>query len=359
MSDFANISRHRSRWLAAAASAMACSLVAGCGAGTADRGSTGATGQVNIAFLGYSASNGYTRSSFEAAQKAAAKYGAKVTFFDGKFDGATQTTQARDAIASGKYQALEILPNNSRQLVPVVKEALAKGIKVAAIDYAIGPDPAVADKPGIDGITVQIADNMAEGGQAQGKMAVNLCKGISPCNAMILVGSKASDFDVIKLKEIKKVISQHPNIKVVSEAEASFDEVKAERITRDVLQAHPDLNIIISTGDQHCFGAQRAARAAGKQFSATTQKGGGKIACLGWGAARESVDQILAGHWPSSITLVPESFGAKAAEHLIKSVRNPKTLPLITTQSQLSPIGRVATKETLEEHPEFKGEWNK
>jgi ABC-type sugar transport system substrate-binding protein len=332
--------------------------VAGCGAGTAGR-TGGATGQVNIAFLGYSAANGYTKSSFEAAQKEAAKHGAKVTFFDGKFDGATQIAQARDAIASGKYQALEIMPNNSRQLVPVVKEALAKGIKVAAIDYAIGSDPAAVDTPGVDGITVQIADNMAEGGQAQGKLAVSLCKGISPCNTMLLVGSKASDFDTIKLREIKKVLSKHPNIKVVSEAEASFDEVKAERITRDVLQAHPDLNVIISTGDQHCFGAQRAADAAGKQFSATTQQGGGKIACLGWGAARESVDQILAGRWPSSIALVPGTFGAKAAEYLIKSVTNPKTPPLITTQSQLSPIGRVATMQTLKEHPDFKGEWDK
>jgi len=360
MSNLANTPQRRSRWLVAAAAATACSLVAGCGAGTAGTaGAASAAGQVNIAFLGYSAANGYTKSSFEAAQKAAAKYGARVTFFDGKFDGATQIAQARDAIASGKYQALEIMPNNSRQLAPVVKDALAKGIKVAAIDYVIGEDPEAVGKAGVNGITVQIADNMAEGGRAQGGLAVSLCKGISPCNAMIMVGSKASDFDTVKLREIKKVISRHPNIKVVSEAEASFDEVKAERITRDVLQAHPDLNIIITTGDQHCFGAQRAAEAAGKHFSATTQQGGGKIACLGWGAARESVDQILAGRWPSSITLVPATFGAKAAEYLIKSVKNPKTPPLITTQSQLSPIGRVATRQTLEDHPSFKGEWNK
>jgi hypothetical protein len=80
----------------------------------------------------------------------------------------------------------------------------------------------------------------------------------------ISIGSKASEFDVIKLTEIQKVLAEHPNIEVVGESEDGFE-----------------------------------------------------------------------------------------------SVRNPGTPPLITTQAELSPIGRIATKETLEQHPDFLGEWDK
>lgn len=352
-----NVARLRSTLALGAAAIVASSVLAGCASGSAT--TTGGEKKVNIAFLGYAAANGYTKSSYEAAKKAAEKQGATVTFFDGKFDGATQLAQARDAIASGKYQALQILPNNSQQLVPVVKEALAKGIKVAATDYVIGTDATNVNQPGIDGITVQIADNMAEGGKVQGETAAELCKGIDPCKAMIVIGSKSSEFDVVKLTEIKKVLANNSNIDVVSESALGWDEAKAEQTTRDVLAANPDLNLIITTGDQNCFGAERAAKAAGKEFSATTQAGGGKIACLGWGASHEGVQAILAGKWPSSIALVPETFGATAAETLIKAVRDPNTPQLITTQTALSPVGRIVTKKVLEEHPDYKGEWDK
>jgi ribose transport system substrate-binding protein len=349
----------RSLYTLGAVAVLASGALTGCAAA----GNSGAAGagekQVNIAFLGYSAANGYTKNSYEAAKKAAEKLGAKVTFFDGKFDGATQLAQARDAIASGKYQALEILPNNSQQLVPVVKDALAKGIKVAAIDYVIGADATNVNAAGVDGITVQIADNMAEGGQVQGEKAAELCAGIDPCKAMIVIGSKSSEFDVVKLAKIKEVLAKNPNIKVVSESALGFDEAKAEQTTRDVLQANPDLNLIITTGDQNCFGAERAATSAGKEFSATTAAGGGKIACLGWGASREGVQAILAGKWPSSIALVPETFGAKAAEALVKAVQDPSLPALITTQTELSPVGRIVTQKVLQEHPDFKGEWDK
>jgi ribose transport system substrate-binding protein len=345
----------------ASAALLAGSLMAGCSSssGTAAGSSGSSSGKaVNIAFLGYSAANGYTENSFKAAQSAAAKLGAKVTFFDGKFDGATQLAQARDAISSGKYQALEILPNNSVQMASVVKQALAKGMKVAAIDYLIGPDPTAVTQAGVPGITVQIADNMAANGITQGQQAAKLCQGVSPCKVEIEIGSKASTFDVIKLANIQKVLAQNSNIKVVGVAEDNFDPTKAEATTRDVLVANPDLNLVITTGDQHCVGAQRAAAAAGKTFSATTQQGGGKIACLGWGASTTGVQQILAGNWPSSIALVPESFGAKAAEALIQAVRDPSTPPLITTQAALSPIGSLATKDVLQQHPDFKGQWS-
>ncbi|MCU1477556.1 MAG: hypothetical protein JWQ64_2249 [Subtercola sp.] len=360
MSNLTTASRLRKGLTLGAIAILATTTFAGCASTGASAGATSSGGSaVNIAFLGYAAANGYSKSSFEAAQAAAEKMGGTVTFFDGKFDGATQLAQARDAIASGKYQALEIMPNNSEQMAPVVKDALAKGIKVAAIDYAIGADPTDVTKAGVDGITVQIADNMAEGGQVQGQKAADLCKGIDPCKAMIVIGSKSSEFDVIKLNEIKKVLAANPNIQIVNESALAFDEAKVQQATADVLQANPDLNLIITTGDQNCFGAERAADAAGKQFTATTKAGGGDIACLGWGASIEGVQEILAGKWPSSIALVPGTFGAKAAETLIDAVRDPSTPQLITTQTALSPVGRIVDKTILEANPTFLGEWNK
>lgn len=365
MSQFSRALRRRGAGAIFVVTAVACLALAGCGSdaesasGTGPGSGSGSDDTVNIAYLGLASSNSYVQDVYKAAQAKAKEMGGTVTIFDGKFDGPTQVAQLRDVVASGKYQAVMILPNDPQLIVPGVQDAISKGLKVAALDYVIGPDPSAVTEPGVEGMSVQIVVDNDSAATASAETAAKACEGIDPCNVFLLRADKANQFDQVKVDAMMKVIDANPNMQVVAEGEDGFDSAKAAAITRDVLVAHPDINILMGTNDQACTGGQQAAEAAGITFSAETKAGGGAIACLGWGAARQAVTEIRDGGWLASVTHVPQTEGADAAEQLIKAVREGDGYtPFIKTHGDLSPVGQLATAETLAKAPDFTGEWD-
>ena len=73
--------------------------------------------------------------------------GAKVTVFDAANDPKKQLSQLQTAIASGQYQAIIVQPIYGPQLIPTVKQAISKGIKVVNIDQILGTNPGTAAPP--------------------------------------------------------------------------------------------------------------------------------------------------------------------------------------------------------------------
>jgi ribose transport system substrate-binding protein len=337
---------------------------AGCGSSSTSSPTEGGSastvsandGPVNIAFLGYSANNAYTASAFKAAQEAAARNGAKVTFFDSEFDGAAQLAQVRDVIASGRYQGMIVMPNNSQQMGPGVENALAKGIKVATIDYPVGQTPANAKTPGVEGVNVQLATDVVNGAKLSIDGAIAACKAAEPCEAAIIVGSKANQFDVLSYEEYKRVLAETPYVKIVSEAEGAWLPDQSQKVARDVLQANPDLDMFLTTNDQACVGAELAATEAGKEFSVTP--GDGKIVCIGQGSSTQGVKAIREGRWLSSTVMLPKTAATTAVDQLVKVIKEPSTPQFIKTYAELSPVGEPVTRESLEKADEqFGGEW--
>jgi ribose transport system substrate-binding protein len=118
----------------------------------------------------------------------------------------------------------------------------------------------------------------------------------------------------------------------------------ALKATQNVLSAHPDLNVIVSSGDQMIAGAVKAAQAAGLA---------GKIKMYGAGCTIEAKQLILQGKQAGCAVYLPETEGRLVTQALVDAVNGKgKTGVSINPPSSIGPIGTKAniSKFTPEFH---------
>ena len=124
-------------------------------------------------------------------------------------------------------------------------------------------------------------------GEQETKAVIEACKGGSNKIA-ILQGAPSSSASAYMIKGVNNVLSQHPEITVVSSQAAEWDAAKAKGITQTVLKQHPDLCGIVGFWDTQDTGTAAAIKEAGltgKVFLATEGAGEQKGGC----------DQVKAG----------------------------------------------------------------
>ena len=117
---------------------LAASSLAGVVSASAASAAASASGPIHIAFVGYAASNAYTQAALSGVESVAKKYGATVHFYDPNMNATTQAAQVEDAATSGSYNAMVVYSVAGETVVPGVKEALARHIKVVADFVPIG-----------------------------------------------------------------------------------------------------------------------------------------------------------------------------------------------------------------------------
>ena len=117
---------------------LAAAIVAAFGTMLAYVGLASGAGKINIAEFYYNPSP-YGIASYKSAQIEANKLGVTLDHvFDGNNVPQTQTTQMTDAITTGKYKGFWVWALDGVSLAPTIKQAEAKGIKVAVADYTLG-----------------------------------------------------------------------------------------------------------------------------------------------------------------------------------------------------------------------------
>ncbi|MGP2490257.1 sugar ABC transporter substrate-binding protein [Mesorhizobium sp. PUT5] len=126
------------------------------------------------------------------------------------------------------------------------------------------------------------ADYVAMGEQI-GQRLVDKC---SPANGgsgkvAITQGVLTAAASVYQMQGINNVLSQHPDMQIVSNQAADWDSTKARNITATVLQQHSDLCGITGFWDVMDIGTAAAIKESGKDVYMLTQGGGSRLACDG------------------------------------------------------------------------------
>jgi len=311
--------------------------------GTASAGSA-TSKRVNMAVFLCSAANTYCAANLQGAQDAAKKFGnVKLTVFDAQFDPLKQKNQLRDALISGKFNAWLIDADDGNVLAPEIKSAIKKGIEVACVLVPCGPNVALP-KVQIPGLVAQIGIGFKANGMALGQLTVKACANRNPCNVFWLVGNPQLPLDKVRTEGLYAVLKQHSNIKVVAVQPGGYSDTQGLTATQNVLQAHPDLNVIVSSGDQMIAGAQRAVAAAGKT----------DIALIGLGCTFEAKALILAGKQYACAVYLPRTEARVAAGYLIQDVRGAHITNKTVDPIQYSPIGSLGTNSNIAKFtPEF------
>jgi ribose transport system substrate-binding protein len=299
---------------------------------------------VRVAFFAFASANTLAAAEYKGIQDTAAKMNASVKEFDGKGNPQTQVNQLQTAATSGQFDAFVIFPVNGVADAPIVKQAIGKGIKVVATFSTIGKD-ANSLAPQVPGLSATVATGIDDSGKGIGELTAAACKGSSPCNVAYMPGLSSFFPEVLRLAAFKKEIGRTSSIKLVAVQQGQYAAQPAAAAAQNILQAHPDLNVIATSGDQMTVGAAQAVAAAGKS---------GKVKLIGDGASKPAVAAIRSGKWFGSYVLLPQTEGRLAAKYAIQAARG-QSVPASTRSIALSPIGRLATKQTL---GSFAGEWD-
>lgn len=300
---------------------------------------------INIAVFLASAANTYWEASLQGAKDAIKGHSnVKLTVFDGQFNTNKQLGQLRDALVSKKYDAWYVGPNDGGPLTPTIKQAIKQGVKVGCSLVPCGPNIR-STKVQIPGQTIFVGLGFFPNGQLLGKLVVQGCQGVNPCKVLWLPGLPTLPLEKARQDGLYSIIKPHSNIKVVAIAAGGYLAAPALTATQNVLSAHPDLNVIVSSGDQMIAGAVKAAQAAGLA---------GKIKMYGNGCTFEAKQLILQGKQTGCTVYLPRTEGRMVVSALINAVEGHGKTGVSIDPTPLSPIGGLGTKTNISKFtPQF------
>lgn len=303
---------------------------------------------VRIALFHTVLGNTYTKAVGDGVADSAAKLGGTVEVFgaDPPFDATSQSHQIQDAIVSGNFDVFIIYAVDGNAVVPDVEDAIAAGIKVVAADVVIGPDARTYEP--YDGIVSYIGRTGIDHGTFLGQMIVRACEGTDPCKVGYLNGAQSLTIDQDRVEAINKVLADHPEIEIVANQEAFYLEDKGYEVAQNILQAHPDINVLATSGDQMMLGAEQAAIDAGLE---------GKIRLLGNGTGERGYQAIKEGRFWADYADIPYTMGQIAGEIAIKAVRGEEVPRFVKNDEQkppLPPDGPIITQENVDQ---FEPQW--
>jgi ribose transport system substrate-binding protein len=316
----------------------------GSGGGTSvDVGTTkvAVSGDPRIAYFVYGSGNAYGAAGKEAALAAGDKHGVKVTVYDGAFDPQKQFNQLQTAMQSGRYNAFALGPIDSNLDCNLAsKQAPAKKIVVAVVNQPlcgryIQPTEAGLWQPG----TLSYASGYftrqrilqwfeAIAKQYPGKQRVGLITGLAVDSL-----SKLVDLDV---KQIQKT---NPDFQVVGELRTDYTTTKGYAAAQNLLQAHPDLTLIISDYSDLTVGAAKAIEQAGR---------GGQVKLADFGGSTPVAKLVKEGKVGLTAPTYPRTEVTDTIDSLVSAFRGDKV-----QRVTLPPFKVYTAKDIGSYKPEF------
>ena len=202
----------------------------------------------------------YTQNETKGGLDAAKKYGATVKVYDAKFNPNQQFRDLQDAITgykAGQYDAIVVTPVAGAVVCNEVKKAIKDGIPVEVENLSVCGDKGYT--PGATGYA-GMQQQRAEDEDAE--TAFSSCK--TPCNALVITGPVGFDLTTRDNIAVKKMAKKYPNVHIVANQAGDFTPTAWFNITRQMLTAHPDIDMIVTNWDDSVVGVIRAVKQAHK-----------------------------------------------------------------------------------------------
>ncbi len=254
--------------------------------------------------------------------------------------------QVEDIIAGGRFDGIVVAPNDTVGIATALEEATKEKLLVASVLFPVGPE--------LTTMTPQVPWPHHRGGAEPGRgrrrqaEVVEFCEAKDPCNVVIMIGQLQFPFDNLRYNSMLDVLKTHANIKVVATGEGNYSPDASLTAMQDIIQANPQIDVVLSNADRHLLGVEIALEDAGIPIE--------PIYLIGGGLNQITVDKIKEGKFDATLSGYPYSEGYFAAEALIKAARGETVENYIDPSSKASnPL--IVTKEWLDANPDFKAEW--
>lgn len=227
-----------------------------------------------------------------------------------------------------RVEAICVTPSGSREIIPAIAKANRAGIPVLVIDTRVDSEAARREQVQIE--TFIGSDNY-EGGRIAGEHLVRT----SPEGARVIVleGIPGHETGDSRLRGFRDAIREVPGIQVVASQPANWERDQGYNVCQNLLQAHPDIDVVFACNDMMALGALEAIAAAGRT---------GRIRVLGFDAIEEARRAIQAGTLEASIAQFPYEMGREAVENAARVVRGEKLPPEILVRIELITVENAA-----------------
>ena len=217
--------------------------------------------------------------------------------------------------------AIAISANDPDAVVPVLKKAMQRGIKVVSWDSGV--------TAGGRQIHLNPSNNQLIG-ETNVKLAADALKALNveKGDVAILSATPTSTNQNIWIGEMKKVLPNYPSINLVTVAYGDDLSDKSYREAVGLLKSYPDLKVIVSPSSVGIVAAAQAVKDQGKI---------GKVYVTGLGLPSEMAGAIKSGASKSFAIWNPIDLGYAAtylADDLVKGTATP-------TEASMGKLGKV------------------
>ena len=170
-----------------------------------------------------------------------------------------QIQMVEDAI-SEKVDAIVIAPGDSHQVIPVLKKAQDRGIKVVNIDNRL--DPEAARQAGLARVPFVSVDNEKAAYEAARVLVSDVNRAT---DALILEGIRSAENARLRKQGAARAFSENRHVRVVASESANWKIDEAYTTTQRILAKHPDVKIIFASNDMMGLGALMYLQEGGKK----------------------------------------------------------------------------------------------
>lgn len=217
--------------------------------GLAGTGTAGAA-EKKIGMMIWNASVPFYSNLISGAQKTAEELEVSLDLQSGNGDLATEISVIQQFIAQ-KVDIILITPSNAKGIVPVVKQAAAAGIPVIAVNNRVDTSTGaqIVTYVGVDDVTF---------GQQQGELLAKAIGGKG--KVAYILGKLGTSSQIDRKAGLVEALKKYPDISIVEEQSADWDNAKALAVTQDFLSRYPagTLDAIIDQGPEGVNGASFA-----------------------------------------------------------------------------------------------------
>lgn len=233
------------------------------------------------------------------AEAAAASLGIKLVFADAQNDSAKQAADVESFIARG-VNAILISPMTVDALVPVIEDAVSRGIAVATVDR----------QANTDAVLVHVGADNVEGGRAAARYIIEKLRGSG--RAIQLEGTPGASAAIDRKAGFDEVIAGS-GIQVLASQPADFGRAQGQTVMENLIQAHPKFDAVFGANDEMIIGAIEAMRGAGLDVSS--------IVTVGFDATPDAFSYIKDGLLGATVDQFPGEQASRALQALVDFIK--------------------------------------
>lgn len=279
-------------------------------------GSGGGGDQLTIGYAGPTLSNAFFVGLQKGVKDGAKEHGFELKETNANGDAGAQFNQTQDLITQD-VDALVLVPIDANGIVPAVQAANNADIPVYTLDRgseggelasAVETDNIQAGKKGANYIVDLLEKRY---GEPRGNVV----------DLQGLVGTTAAEDRETGFQQVMK---EYPDIEIVANQPADFDQEKALNVTTNILQANPQVDAIFGANDDNTVGAIQAIDSANRYQPPSSDE---HIYVVGIDGTAQALEAIRNDKQTATVSQNPVEMARTALDFIDQQANQDKTPP--------------------------------